>query len=84
MELVTGKRCRANNGNDPSGKDLIGIYYYKWNGDSFTKRVIGYGAFGEGKGIGIYFDLYDLTWSGRKDIILAGKDGLYVFYNTPF
>ena len=82
-ELVTGKRYRAHNGKDPGGKDLVGIYYYKWNGESFTKQVISYGAFGDGKGIGIYFDVHDLNGSGRKDIIVAGKDGLYVFYNIP-
>lgn len=82
-ELITGKRYRSHNGNDPGGNDLVGIYYYKWNGESFTKQVISYGAFGEGKGTGIYFVVYDLTGSGRKDIIVAGKDGLYVFYNKP-
>jgi hypothetical protein len=83
MELITGKRYRAHNGHDPGGNDPIGIYYYKWNGESFSKQVIDYGVFGEGKGIGIYFDMYDLTGSGRKDIIVAGKDGLYIFYNKP-
>lgn len=80
-ELITGKRYRSHNGTDPGGKDLVGIYYYKWNGESFSKEVISYGIFGEGKGTGIYFELYDLTGSGRKDIIVAGKDGLYIFYN---
>jgi hypothetical protein len=81
QELVTGKRYRAHNGTDPGEADNIGTYYYKWNGESFTKQVISYGPFGEGKGTGIYFSVSDLTGSGRKDIILAGKDGLCVFYN---
>jgi len=80
-ELITGKRYRAHNGNDPGENDPVGIYYYKWNGDSFTKQVVSYRAFGEGKGLGIYFSVTDLTGSGRKDIIAAGKDGLYIFYN---
>ena len=80
-ELITGKRYRAHNGHDPGESDPIGIYYYKWNGESFTKQIISYGPFGEGKGLGIYFGLSDLTGSGRKDIIAAGKDGLCVFYN---
>lgn len=83
MELVTGKRYRAHNGHDPGGNDPVGIYYYKWNGESFSKQIISYGIFGEGKGTGIYFGVYDLTGSGRKDIIVAGKDGLYIFYNKP-
>jgi len=83
-ELVTGKRYRAHNGNDPGENDPLGIYYFKWNGEAFTKQVISYGEFGEGKGLGLYFDMADLTGSGRKDIIVAGKDGLYVFYNKGY
>ncbi|QNF34494.1 VCBS repeat-containing protein [Adhaeribacter swui] len=80
-ELITGKRYRAHNGNDPGETDPLGLYYFKWNGESFTKQVISYGPFGEGKGAGLYFSVADLTGSGRKDIVVAGKDGLYVFYN---
>jgi hypothetical protein len=81
MELITGKRYRAHNGGDPGGNDPLGLYYFKWNGESFTKNVISYGPFGEGKGAGIFFSIADLHNSGRKDIIVAGKDGLYVFFN---
>jgi hypothetical protein len=83
-ELITGKRYRAHNGNDPGENDPLGIYYFKWNGEAFTKQVVSYGEFGEGKGTGLYFTVADLTGSGRKDIIVAGKDGLYVFYNKGF
>lgn len=80
-ELITGKRYRAHDGNDPGEKDDIGLYYFKWNGETFTKNVIAYGPYGTGKGAGLYFSVADLTGSGRKDIIVAGKDGLCVFYN---
>ncbi|CAL1518464.1 VCBS repeat-containing protein [Chitinophaga sp. MM2321] len=80
-ELLTGKRYRAHNHNDPGSNDPSGVYYYKWNGESFTKQVISYGQPGEGKGAGIYFDVQDLTGSGRKDVIVAGKDGLFIFFN---
>ncbi|MBO9731546.1 MAG: VCBS repeat-containing protein [Chitinophaga sp.] len=76
-ELVTGKRYRAHNDHDPGSADPCGIYYFKWNGESFTKQVISYGE----KGVGLYFDVHDLTGSGRKDVIVAGKDGLFIFYN---
>lgn len=81
MELVTGKRYRAHNGGDPGADDLLGLYYFKWNGESFTKNIISYGPYGEGKGAGLYFSIADLDSSGWKDIIVAGKDGLCVFYN---
>ncbi len=81
MELVTGKRYRAHNGNDPGADDHLGIYYFKWNGSSFTKNIISYGPFGEGTGAGIFFAVEDVNDSGFKDVIVAGKDGLAVFYN---
>lgn len=81
MELITGKRYRAHNGKDPGDNDSPGLYYFKWNGESFTKNVISYGPFGEGKGTGIFFSVADLHQTGRKDIIVAGKDGLFVFFN---
>lgn len=80
-ELITGKRYRAHNGNDPGSNDPIGLYYFKWNGQSFTRNTISYGPFGIGKGTGLYFSIADLHNTGRKDIIVAGKDGLCVFFN---
>ena len=80
-ELVTGKRYRAHNGNDPGANDNLGLYYYTWNGESFTKNIISYGPLGEGVGTGIYFSVADLRGTGRPDIIVAGKQGLYVFFN---
>lgn len=80
-ELVTGKRHRAHNGKDPGGKDYVGLYYFKWNGESFSKNVISYGPAGEGKGTGLYFSIEDLDGDGWKDIAVAGKDGLVVFHN---
>ena len=81
MELITGKRYRAHNGNNPGDNDAPSLYYFKWNGESFTKNVISYGPFGEGKGTGVFFSIADLHNTGRKDIIVAGKEGLYVFFN---
>ncbi|MCX7933942.1 MAG: hypothetical protein N3A66_01630, partial [Planctomycetota bacterium] len=58
-----------------------GMYYFKWNGESFTKNVIEYGPIGRTKGCGIHFAVADLRGSGRLDLILPGKDGLWVYYN---
>jgi hypothetical protein len=80
-ELVTGKRHRAHNGREAGEMDDLGIYYFKWNGESFSKQVIAYGPHGEGAGCGIYFWLADLRGTGRLDLVAPGKDGLHVFYN---
>jgi hypothetical protein len=80
-ELVTGKRYRAHCDNDPGAADDVGIYYFKWNGECFSKQVVDYGPPRVGKGCGIHFAVADLTGSGRLDIVAPGKDGLYVFYN---
>lgn len=83
-ELITGKRYHAHNGKDPGANDPIGLYYFKWNGDSFVKETITYGSLGVGKGAGLYFSVIDLNGSGRKDIVVAGKDGLDVFFNEGY
>lgn len=80
-ELVTGKRYRAHDDNDPGAHDPVGLYYFKWNGESFSKQIISYGPPGEGKGTGIFFAIEDLNNDKWKDIVVAGKDGLCVFFN---
>jgi len=80
-ELVTGKRYRAHCGKDPGSNDNVGSYYFKWTGEGFAKQIVDFGPRGSGSGLGIYFDLADLTGNGLLDIIAPGKDGLYVFEN---
>jgi hypothetical protein len=80
-ELVSGKRYRAHCGKDPGDYDDVGIYYFKWNGESFTKQVIDYGPAGEGKGCGIHFVVADICGNGRLDILAPGKDGLVLYEN---
>ena len=80
-ELVTGKRYRAHCGGDPGADDDIGLYYFKWNGESFVKQVIDYGPAGIASGCGIFFHVIDLNGNGMLDIVAPGKEGLFVFEN---
>jgi FG-GAP-like repeat len=80
-ELITGKRFRAHCGHDAGEFDDVGIYYFKWNGESFSKQIIDYGPAGIGKGCGIHFALADLSGHGRLDLVAPGKDGLYFYEN---
>ncbi len=81
-ELVAGKRYRAHNGNDPGSFDDYGIYYFKWNGESFTKNPIVFGKIRETKGLGIFSQVVDLNGDGRLDILAPGKDGLAILWNV--
>ena len=63
-------------------EDDIGLYYFKWIGEGFAKKVISYGPLGVGKGCGIHFAIGDLNKNGRLDIVAPGKDGLCMF-NAP-
>ena len=80
-ELVTGKRYRAHCGHDAGDYDPYGTYYFKWNGESFTKIPIVYGPIRDTKGVGIFFQVVDLWGRGKLDIVAPGKDGLSVFKN---
>ena len=80
-ELVTGTRYRAHCGNDPGSRDDVGIHYFKWDGESFSKQIIDFGPPRAGTGLGIHFAMADLTNNGLPDLVAPGKDGLYVFYN---
>jgi hypothetical protein len=80
-ELLTGKRYRAHCGNDPGESDEIGLYYFKWNGESFTKQFIDYGPPKTASGAGIHMAVADLRGTGRLDIVAPGKEGLFVFFN---
>jgi hypothetical protein len=74
-ELVTGKRYRAHNDDDPGAHDPIGLYYYKIQSGQFQKHVIDFGPAGTASGAGIYFWVQDLTGNGYPDIVAQGKDG---------
>jgi hypothetical protein len=80
-ELVTGKRYRAHLGHDAGSFDAVGLYYFKWNGESFSKQIIDYGPAGTGKGCGIHFAVADLSGNGRLDVLAPGKDGLILYEN---
>ena len=80
-ELVTGKRYWAHNGGDPGANDDLGVYYFKWNGETLVKQFIDYGPSTDCSGLGIHMAIADLTGNGRLDIVAPGKEGLYVFEN---
>ena len=80
LELLTGKRWMAHNGNDPGDSREVFICYYKFAGDNMYRHIIDYGdPEGGASGLGIYFWTADLTGNGKLDIVAPGKEGLYLF-----
>ena len=80
-ELVTGNRYRAHCGHEAGETDICGLFYFKWNGESFTKIVVDYGKAPDHSGTGIYMEVTDLDGNGKLDIVAAGKEGLFIFEN---
>ena len=78
-ELISGKRVRAHNGNDPGGKEIPCMYYYKWDGakKTFERFVIEEGHIGTG----LQIRTADLNGDGKIDIAVAGKDGTWILFN---
>ena len=82
LELVTGKRYYAHNGNDPGAEDAVFVRYFDFDKKGvFTPHTIDYGSPEEASGVGIYFWVEDLTGNKRPDVIAPGKEGLYLFEN---
>ncbi len=75
-ELITGKRVRAHNGNDPGGNEPPCLYYYDWDADNatFTRHIIEEGH----AGCGLQIVTADLTRDGKVDIAVAGKSGTFL------
>ena len=80
-EIVTGNRFRAHCGAEPGETDIVGLYYFKWNGESWTKCVIDHGKLGDHSGTGIFMQVVDIDGDGRLDIVAPGKEGLFLFRN---
>ena len=79
-ELLTGKRYRGHNGNDPGSYDPLVIYYYKISSKEpyFTRYAI---AVNSPAGAGTQFIAQDLDGDGDVDIATAGKSGVFFFEN---
>jgi len=79
-DLITGKRYRAHNGNDPGSEDQLCIYWYSFEP---VDKVWHKNRVEEGSnvGFGISTNAADIDADGDVDIVAPGKSGLYLFEN---
>ncbi len=93
-DLVAGKRLFAHYGGDVGVGDPSFVFWYDIKGGEFERHILSYNHVpyypDEGGvspppnnvvGVGMKINIEDMDKDGRKDVILAGKTGLYVFYN---
>lgn len=73
LDLVTGKRFMAHNGNDPGANEPPGVYWYELKRGAspvWTRHVI---SFDQGTGAGMSIPVVDLDGDGDLDIVVTGK-----------
>jgi len=82
LDLVTGKRFYAHNGNDPDAESPLGVYWYelkRGRGVKWIKHVISYD---EGISSALNIPAVDLDGDGDLDIVVTGKWGGPVWFEN--
>ncbi len=97
-DLIAGKRLFAHYGGDVGVGDPSFVFWYDIKGGEFKRHILSYNHVPyypeEGGispppnnvvGVGMKINAKDMDKDGDIDVVLAGKTGLYVFYNqgTP-
>jgi hypothetical protein len=93
-DLVTGKRLFAHHGADIGAFEPLYTFWYDIKNGAFERHILSFNhlpLYPEEGGLnpppnyvvsaGMKLNIADLNKDGRNDIIIAGKGGLYVFYN---
>ncbi len=93
-DLVTGKRLFAHHGQDIGAFEPLYAFWYDLKGGAFERHILSFNHlpyYPEEGGInpppnyvvsvGMKLNIADMNKDGRNDIVIAGKGGLYVFYN---
>ncbi len=97
-DLIAGKRLFAHYGGDVGVGEPSFVFWYDIKGGEFERHILSFNHTpyypDEGGinpppnnvvGVGMKINVADMDQDGRNDVILAGKTGLYIFYNkgTP-
>jgi hypothetical protein len=79
LDLVTGKRFLAHNGNDPGEYDPSVLLWYRGGRDSAGRATWTPYLIDGDAGIGLQIVIRDVTGDGRPDIVSSSKKGVFVF-----
>lgn len=79
-DLITGKRYRGHEDDDPGSFDPQFVYWYKIDRKTgqFERHVLAYDAM---VGVGMNIVVRDMDGDGDVDIVVPGKSGIYLFRN---
>jgi hypothetical protein len=81
-DLVAAKRYFGRNGTDPAEREPMGIYWYQFRqgpqGVQWIRHIVDYGGRAGG---GLQMVVEDIDGDGDRDIVTAGKTGLFLSEN---
>jgi hypothetical protein len=83
LDLVAAKRYFGRGGNDPSEREPMGIYWYQFRPGpkgrvEWIRHIVDYGGRAGG---GLQMVVDDIDGDGDRDVITAGKTGLFLSEN---
>jgi len=92
-DLVTGKRLFAHHGSDIGAGEPLYAFWYDIQKGNFERHILSFNHLPHYPGeminpapnyvvsVGMKLNIADIDRDGRNDVIIAGKGGLYVFFN---
>jgi len=83
MDVVTGKRYFAHNGNDPGSGEPAVIYWFEIRRPAQGQAQFVRHLIDDDSGIGTQFEVADIDANGRLDVVAANKKGVHIFFQTP-
>ncbi len=81
-DLVTGKRWKAHNGNDPGSDEPAVLYWFRLRRKDDGVEFVPHPAHNN-SGVGTQVVTGDLDRDGNTDIVTANKKGIYVHLQRP-
>jgi len=82
LDLVTGKRFMAHNGNDPGGNEPPCVYWYEVTPGRTVKWTRHAISVDQGIGSGMNIPVVDMDGDGDLDIVVTGKWGGPVWFEN--